>query len=314
MLPKTAEYALRAVVSLGRVPDSLQSADRLAKATRVPRRYLHKVLQDLIKAGLVRSSSGPGGGYALARPSDEITILDAVNAAGGIERIRTCPLGLDSHTSLCPLHQELDKAYSTMEDAFSRVSVAEVLNRQAASSPLCATQPRTFLTVPQQIEAFLEGSPHAVAGASRDRRKYGNKVLRAYIQQGRAVHPVNPHAAAVEGLVAFSDLAALPTLVHGVSIVTPPRVTEQIVAQAAELGIRHLWMQPGSESDRAIELARQAGMNVIGRGPCILVALRFQEDLAATGANENTASGSAHGAASLPADARQNALPPATLQ
>ena len=134
------------------------------------------------------------------------------------------------------------------------------------------------MTVQQQIEAFMEGTPHAVAGASRDRRKYGNKVLRAYIQQKRAVHPINPNAEVVEGLVALSDLASLVETVHGVSIVTPPRVTEQIVMQAADLGIRHLWMQPGSESDQAIELARQAGMNVIWGGPCILVTLRFQED------------------------------------
>jgi uncharacterized protein len=134
------------------------------------------------------------------------------------------------------------------------------------------------MTVQQQIDAFLEGTPHAVAGASRDRRKYGNKVLRAYLQRNRAVHPINPNAEMVEGLVALSDLASLSETVHGVSIVTPPRVTEQIVMQAAGLGIRHLWMQPGSDSDEAIELARQAGMNVIWGGPCILVALRFQED------------------------------------
>ena len=134
------------------------------------------------------------------------------------------------------------------------------------------------MTVQQQIEAFLGGAPHAVAGASQDRRKYGNKVLRAYLQRNRAVHPINPNAEMVEGLVAFSDLAAVSETVHGVSIVTPPRVTEQIVMQAAELGIRHLWMQPGSDSDRAIEIAEQAGMNVIWGGPCILVALRFQED------------------------------------
>jgi Rrf2 family protein len=142
MLPKTAEYALRAVVWLGRQPDSLQAADALAEATQVPRRYLHKVLQDLARAGLVRSQSGPKGGYALTRPPDEITILDAVNATGGIERIRTCPLGLESHQSLCPLHEELDKAYATMEAAFSRVSVAEMLDKSDAVAPLCARPAR----------------------------------------------------------------------------------------------------------------------------------------------------------------------------
>lgn len=137
MLPKTAEYALRATVWLARTPDQAESADQLAKAIRVPRRYLHKVLQDLVKAGLVRSQSGPGGGYRLDRDPEEISILDVINAVGSIERIRTCPLGLESHTSLCPLHQELDKAYATMEQAFARVTVAQVNQQPSRISPLC---------------------------------------------------------------------------------------------------------------------------------------------------------------------------------
>jgi predicted CoA-binding protein len=62
-----------------------------------------------------------------------------------------------------------------------------------------------------------------------------------------------------------------------VSIITPPRVTERVVEEAAQLGVRHIWMQPGAESDRAVELAQQAGLNVIWGGPCILVTLRFRE-------------------------------------
>jgi predicted CoA-binding protein len=134
------------------------------------------------------------------------------------------------------------------------------------------------MTLQQQIDAFLAGAPHAVVGASRDRGKYGNKVLRAYLQRQMAVYPVNPTAEVVEGLIAFPDLASLPQTVHGLSMVTPPHVTEQVVTEAAKLGIRHIWMQPGSESDRAVELAQQAGMDVIWGGPCILVALRFHEE------------------------------------
>jgi Rrf2 family nitric oxide-sensitive transcriptional repressor len=137
VLPKTAEYALRATVWLGRTPDKAESAEQLAKAIQVPRRYLHKVLQDLVKADLVRSQSGPGGGYRLDRDPEAITILDVINAVGPIERILTCPLGLESHTSLCPLHQELDQAYAGMEEAFSRVTVAQVINRPGRISPLC---------------------------------------------------------------------------------------------------------------------------------------------------------------------------------
>jgi Rrf2 family transcriptional regulator, nitric oxide-sensitive transcriptional repressor len=136
MLPKTAEYALRATVWLAREPGKTESAERLARSIRVPRRYLHRVLQDLVEAGLVRSQPGPGGGYALDRDPKAITILDVVNAVASIERIVACPLGLETHTSLCPLHQALDTAYAAMEKAFARVTLASVLRKPSAIVPL----------------------------------------------------------------------------------------------------------------------------------------------------------------------------------
>jgi Rrf2 family transcriptional regulator, nitric oxide-sensitive transcriptional repressor len=137
MLPKTAEYALRAVVWLAREPDETDSADDLAERTKVPRRYLHKVLQDLVRAKLVRSQPGPGGGYALAKQPDKITILDVVNAVAPLERIRSCPLGLSSHTRLCPLHKELDKVYAATEAALAKVTIYELLKSTSQIIPLC---------------------------------------------------------------------------------------------------------------------------------------------------------------------------------
>lgn len=140
MLSKTAEYALRAVVWLSRQPGRAESADHLAEVTKVPRRYLHKVLQDLVHAGIVRSQSGPGGGYALDRPPEEVSILDVVNAVAPLERIRACPLGLSSHTSLCPLHNELDKAYAATEQAFARVTLAKLTRSTSPIVPLCEVE------------------------------------------------------------------------------------------------------------------------------------------------------------------------------
>jgi Rrf2 family nitric oxide-sensitive transcriptional repressor len=137
MLSKTAEYALRTVACLAGDTGQAASADVLCKQTKVPRRYLHKVLQDLGRGNLVRSRSGPGGGYSLARSAEEITILDVVNAVAPLERIRHCPLGLPSHTSLCPLHKELDKAYAATETAFSRVTIAQLLRSDSRIIPLC---------------------------------------------------------------------------------------------------------------------------------------------------------------------------------
>lgn len=137
MLSKTAEYALRAVTCLAQDPDASLSADWLAEQTKVPRRYLHKVLHDLHEAGLVQSRPGPGGGYSLSLPADDITILAVVNAVAPLERIRHCPLGLPSHTRLCPLHRELDRAYAATEAAFARVTMGELLRSSGDVVPLC---------------------------------------------------------------------------------------------------------------------------------------------------------------------------------
>jgi predicted CoA-binding protein len=128
-----------------------------------------------------------------------------------------------------------------------------------------------------KIAEFLAGGPHAVVGASRDQAKIGNKVLRVYMQTGRAVFPVNPGADEIEGLKAYPDLTSLPEAVHGVSVITPPLVTESIVEQAGSLGIKNIWLQPGAESERAVARAEELGINVISGGPCILVVLGYRE-------------------------------------
>lgn len=136
MLPKTAEYALRAVVWLARHPATPACADVLAKHTQVPRRYLHTVLQGLVRGGVVHSRSGPGGGYFLAQPTSGLSILDVVNAVAPLERIRRCPLGLRSHVRLCPLHRELDDVYAATEDALARVTIADLISSTSDIIPL----------------------------------------------------------------------------------------------------------------------------------------------------------------------------------
>ena len=127
------------------------------------------------------------------------------------------------------------------------------------------------------IRAFLDGRTFAVAGASRDRSKYGNKVLRCYQQHGLTAYPLNPHETEIEGVACFRDIASLPEPVHGLSIITPPPVTERLVEEAAVAGIRHVWMQPGAESARAVQRARALGIDVIANGPCLLVSLGYRE-------------------------------------
>ncbi len=113
------------------------SADYLAEKTKVPRRYLTRVLQDLAAAGIVKSLSGPKGGYELIHDPAELSILDIVNAIAPMERINSCPLGLKSHTSLCPLHAELDRVYAEAEAAFGRVTIGQLLESTTTIVPLC---------------------------------------------------------------------------------------------------------------------------------------------------------------------------------
>ena len=128
-----------------------------------------------------------------------------------------------------------------------------------------------------RIDAFLAGTRYAVVGASRDRAKYGNKVLRAYLQNGHDVVAVNPNADAIEGVPSYPSLSSLPSPAHGVSIITPPAVTERVIDEAITLGIGHLWLQPGAEHDDAIARAHAAGVNVIAHGPCALVVMGYRE-------------------------------------
>lgn len=143
MFSQTVEYALRAVVCLADRSPTPQTTEQIARATLVPKPYLSKVLQGLHAAGIVELKRGIGGGVTLARRANEMTILDVVNSVEPIRRIRECPLGLKSHgVNLCPLHKRLDQALATVEDAFRRSTLAELLNEPTSSHPLCEVTPR----------------------------------------------------------------------------------------------------------------------------------------------------------------------------
>jgi len=133
------------------------------------------------------------------------------------------------------------------------------------------------MDIENRINAFLDGAPHAVVGATTVRSKYGNKVLRAYQQNDRPVHAINPRGGEIEGLQAFVSLSGMPEVPHGISIITPPKITEAVMREAVELGIKHAWMQPGAESAEAIRIGEEGGMNVIGDGSCLLVMLGYTE-------------------------------------
>lgn len=134
------------------------------------------------------------------------------------------------------------------------------------------------------IARFLACGRFAVVGASADRSKYGNKVLRCYHQHGLPVVGINPRLAEVEGVPCHASLllaiGAAPdaSAPLAVSVVAPPQAAGSIVADAVKAGVRHLWFQPGAEEAGAVAAATAQGIEVIADGSCLLVALGFRDE------------------------------------
>lgn len=125
----------------------------------------------------------------------------------------------------------------------------------------------------KSLDAFLNCQTFAVAGASRDRSKYGNIVYRALQKSGRQTFAINPNTDSLEGDVAYAKISDIPKTVEALSVVTPPEVSLHVVQDAIRAGVKSVWFQPGTENKQASQLARQAGIEVIDDGSCILVAL-----------------------------------------
>jgi hypothetical protein len=116
----------------------------------------------------------------------------------------------------------------------------------------------------------------AVLGASRDRRKYGNKAVRAYVESGYTVYPVNPKEESIEGLKAYPNLAAIPTAVDFVSLYVPPAVGLQSLPAIAAKKPKEVWLNPGSESDEIIDAAADLHLRMIVG--CSIVTLGFSPE------------------------------------
>lgn len=128
MLSQTAEYALRAVVYLAEHDNTPHTIHQIAGPTKIPAGYLAKVLQALVRHGLLTSQRGLGGGFTLAIAPEQLTLYAVIQAVDPIMRITRCPIDKPDHASeLCALHKRLDSAASMMEEMFRNTIVAEMV-------------------------------------------------------------------------------------------------------------------------------------------------------------------------------------------
>jgi uncharacterized protein len=111
----------------------------------------------------------------------------------------------------------------------------------------------------------------AVIGASNDSRKFGNRAVRAYRQQGYTVVPINPHESEIEGLKAYASVLDVPGPIDMASFYVQPEVGEQVIADVAQKGIPEVWFNPGAESDALI--ARAEALQLRPIVACSIIAI-----------------------------------------
>jgi len=111
----------------------------------------------------------------------------------------------------------------------------------------------------------------AVVGASANKEKYGYKILRKLMDYGYEVYPVNPNYKQIEGLKCYASVKDLPEIPDVIDMVVAPRHGIKVVEEAAEVGIKNIWLQPGTVSDELLKLAEEKGINTVQA--CVLVAL-----------------------------------------
>jgi uncharacterized protein len=111
----------------------------------------------------------------------------------------------------------------------------------------------------------------AVIGASSNRRKFGNRALRAYRQQGYTAIPINPNEAEVEGVKTYASVLDIPGTVDMASFYVPPDIGELVIEDVAKKGIPEVWLNPGAESDKLIARARALDIQPIVA--CSIIAI-----------------------------------------
>ena len=103
----------------------------------------------------------------------------------------------------------------------------------------------------------------AVVGASRDRRKFGNKAVRAFLHRGYDVIPINPEGGTIEGLVTYASVLDVPRPIEMATVYVQPAVGVRLMAEIADKGIEEVWLNPGADEHAVVARARALGLDPI---------------------------------------------------
>jgi uncharacterized protein len=120
------------------------------------------------------------------------------------------------------------------------------------------------------IDEFLSYKTFAVLGLSRDGKSFSNSVYADLKSKGYKLFPVNPNATEIDGEKCYARLSDLSEKVDGAIFFTKPEVTEKLIEEVAAMGIKRVWLQQGAESEKAVRLCAEKGVNAV-YGQCVLM-------------------------------------------
>ncbi len=122
----------------------------------------------------------------------------------------------------------------------------------------------------QQIEKFLTSGPVAMAGVSRNRKKFSTVAFRELRKKGLDLVPVNPNCDEIEGIKAWRNVKDIPADIRSLLIITPKTATEEVVKEAVERGFDNIWIQQMSDTPAAMAMLAGSEANIIS-GQCIMM-------------------------------------------
>lgn len=121
-------------------------------------------------------------------------------------------------------------------------------------------------------EEMLEKKVWAVIGANNNPEKYGHMIYKKLKSRGYTVYPVNPNYEEIEGDRCYKDLSSLPEVPEVIDMVVSPKRGAGVIEEAAKIGVKYVWLQPGTHDRRIMDLIEEKGLNAVQA--CVLVALR----------------------------------------
>ena len=115
----------------------------------------------------------------------------------------------------------------------------------------------------KDIEKFFEPKKLAIAGASRNTKKFGHGIFKELLSKGYEVIPVNPNATEIDGVKCYHNVSEIPGNVKSLLIVTPKEETDGVLREAINKGIANIWVQQMSETEDTIKIAEEYQVDVI---------------------------------------------------